>query len=252
MIINKIGFIVFLLLTMMAACQPSITSPEEVYPLKITFKNKVGTEDMQLGNTYQNAFGEPYTLSAFKYYVSNISLPSPAGSVQSLTPVYHLVDEATSTSKSFTIDLPYAHFTGFSFYIGVDSIRNVSGTQGGDLDPMKGMFWTWNSGYVMAKLEASSPVSPAPANSVSLHVGGFRTGENAVHKIDLAPSAGTSIQLSKERTTEIVIEADAATWFSGVHDLPIATNPLCHNPGALAVKFADNYSRMFKVIAVNN
>ncbi|WP_207495952.1 MbnP family protein [Aridibaculum aurantiacum] len=245
--------ILYLLLfvVMLWSCKPSVTSPEDTYQLKVTFRHKVGSQDMQLGNTYQNSFGENYTLSAFKYYVSNIVLPEGAGSTAAVNE-YRLVDEANASTKSFTINLPRNHFSGFSFLLGVDSVRNVSGTQSGDLDPVKGMFWTWNSGYVMAKLEGTSPVSPAPANSLSLHIGGFRTGENATRRIDLALPAGSMIHLSKNKVSEIVIEADASTWFQGVHDLPIASNPLCHSPGTLAVKFADNYSRMFKIVAVNN
>lgn len=239
------------LLVSLASCQPSITTPEDNYNLKLTFVNKVDTQKMQLGQTYQNAFGESYTLTGFKYYISNIGLAGE-NTGETTTNIYHLVDEAVPATTSFVITAPYSRFSRLSFFIGVDSIRNVSGTQSGDLDPAKGMFWTWNSGYVMAKLEGTSPASAAPANSVSLHVGGFRTGENTVRKIEPTIPAGATIQLSHNRTTEVVIEADAAKWFKGQHDLPISANPLCHNPGPLAVKFADNYSQMFKIIAINN
>jgi hypothetical protein len=53
--------------------------------------------------------------------------------------------------------------TGIRFLLGVDSARNVSGIQTGALDPARGMFWTWNSGYVMAKIEGSSPSAHVPA-----------------------------------------------------------------------------------------
>jgi hypothetical protein len=69
--------------------------------------------------------------------------------------------------------------------LGVDSIRNVSGIQTGALDPLKGMFWTWNSGYVMAKLEGSSESSNSAGNRFTYHIGGFRPGMNVLKTIDL-------------------------------------------------------------------
>ncbi len=36
--------------------------------------------------------------------------------------------------------------------IGVDSMTNVSGVMGDDLDPMWGMYWSWQSGFINAKI----------------------------------------------------------------------------------------------------
>ena len=47
-------------------------------------------------------------------------------------------------------------FLLFNSCLGVDSLRNVTGVQTGALDPAMDMYWTWNTGYVMAKLEAAA------------------------------------------------------------------------------------------------
>ncbi|MEZ4798230.1 MAG: MbnP family protein [Flavobacteriales bacterium] len=51
-----------------------------------------------------------------------------------------------------------------NFSVGIDSITNVSGVMGGDLDPTKGMYWTWQSGYINFKLESSK---------ITYHLGGY-------------------------------------------------------------------------------
>lgn len=235
------------------SCQKELSSATKTNTqLRISFLNKVDTGNLQLGSTYQNPFGEDLTISMFKYYVSNFRLRKADNSWTNVNDIYHLVDEADTASKTFMITLPIGEYTAISFYIGVDSTRNVSGTQSGDLDPLKGMFWTWNSGYVMAKIEATSTFSSAPNNNVSIHVGGFKTGENTVRQVAPGFPAGDVINLSPNKTSELVMSANLNTWFRGGHDLKVADNPVCTNAGELAVKFADNYTSMFKVVSIVN
>ena len=130
-------------------------------------------------------------------------------------------------------------FTKIEFLLGVDSIRNVSGIQTGALDPAKGMFWTWNSGYIMAKLEGESPLANAAGNRFTYHIGGFRFGINTVRKI--------SLNIANNQNNEIHINADINQWFKSKSEIRIAETNNCQTPGTLAVKFADNYANMFTI-----
>lgn len=214
------------------------------YNIRITFKSTVGNEDMQLGAIYHNAFGEEFTIRTFKYYISNIEFKRVDGKVIK-TGGYYLVNQADTASASFTIAVNDNRLSSISFLVGVDSMRNVSGTQTGDLDPAKGMFWTWNTGYIMAKLEAVSPASSNPNNNVTYHIGGFKNGEDVIRNV--------SLDLDKQHTcSEIIIQADAGKWFNAVHQLKISEHSACAGPGELAIKFADNYARMFKISEVKH
>jgi hypothetical protein len=154
---------------------------------------------------------------------------------------FYLVNEEDSLSK--TIELPAAvTIKSISFMVGVDSAKNVSGVQTGALDPVNAMFWTWNSGYVFAKLEGQSDVSTAPAHSFSWHVGGFRQKENALRTITLPLNKTFSSEQA-----DITINVNILKWFEAVHSLKINTTPICHQPGSLAMQIADNYSNMFSV-----
>jgi len=248
---TRVSIYIFLLVTALAGCQHEIENiPVVEYPLKLSFHNLAGADPLVLNTPYTNPFGEPVTITKFKYYISNISLVNVAGYETKLPNTYFLVDQETPSSTSFNVTTNDSEYKAIRFYIGVDSTRNVSGVQTGALDPANGMFWTWNTGYIMAKMEATSPVSTAPLQAVTYHIGGFKTGENVLRQITL--NLPEDVVLKTSATSEIIINADAMAWFKGVHDIKIATDPSCQDPGPLAMNIADNYARMFSVKAVKN
>jgi hypothetical protein len=213
-------------------------------PVKLVFNNMVDSMPVQLETVYKNPFGEDYSIRMFKYYISNIAIGKADGKTVHFDGSY-LVNEADSSTKTISLNLPATGLTSISFLLGVDSTRNVTGVQTGDLDPIKGMFWTWNSGYIMAKLEASSSVSTAPNNSVSYHIGGFRTGQQTARTITIPLQGGEG-----KKVNEIIIAANVNNWFSGVHNLPITEHSVCTTPGNLATQYADNYAKMFRLASI--
>jgi len=114
------------------------------------------------------------------------------------------------------------------------------------------MFWTWNSGYIMAKLEGSSPVSNQPDSRFEYHIGGFKNHENEVKKILLAFPGSETLDISSGKSSTVKITADANAWFDAVNPISIATNPVCSTPGSLAKLIAENYYHMFDVVNVEN
>jgi hypothetical protein len=213
--------------------------------LFIHFQNKAGNKILQSDSVYQNAFEETFSIRNFKYYISNIILKSD-GKTQSFPDKYFLVDNADTSSQQIELNTSLKNISSIQFLLGVDSINNVSGVQTGALDPAKGMFWTWNTGYVMAKLEGNSPVAHMPQHAFSYHVGGYKSNENVTREIVLQlPQA---LQCTKD--CNITIDADVLKWFNGVHEIKISETPFCHEPGTLATKLADNYANMFSIESV--
>lgn len=178
----------------------------------------------------------------FKYYLSGIVLYNGAAN-QAFPAQYFLVDEADSASKQLLLPTGLPRITAIGFTIGVDSLANVSGVQTGALDPAKGMFWTWNTGYVMAKLEGTAPVAQTPKHGFSFHVGGFAPGEQAARAVLLQLSTPADCSANGV----ITISADILRWFSGKNTISIASTPRCHEPGQLAMQLADNYANMFSI-----
>lgn len=212
----------------------------------------VNTSPMVLDTpTYTNPFGETYTITKFKYYISNLRLTGD-GPTAIEKESYHLVDQVLPGSFTFSFETEENTFSNLYFLIGVDSIRNVSGAQTGALDPLNDMFWTWNSGYVMAKMEGISPQSNQAGNIIEYHIGGFTGGNNVLKGISLALPPGKSVIIKQGQTSEITVEADFNKWWQTPNDVKIAVMPVCTSPGVLAKKVADNYSKMFTITNVVN
>jgi hypothetical protein len=241
----KIWFPALLLLWSLTSCQKDSSSESDTSPLTISFSLMAYGAPIDTSFQYTNFSGEKFNISSFKFYITAIAFSNETSNVSEKT-IYHLVDLAQSASQQFTVNLKAGQYNKISFSVGVDSARNVSGAQTGALDPTNGMFWTWNTGYIFAKLEGRSPSSPAPFQKLTHHIGGFRTGENAIRNVSLdAP-------FEVGRTKELVINADIQEWFDGAHQISIASNASVMSPGGIALRVADNYAGMFSVNKVVN
>jgi hypothetical protein len=224
------------------------SSDQSEINIVILFNAVVGDKQFFPDSTYTNSFGEDFSVSKFKYYISNIELENATtGKKKSIPNSYFLVDESDSSSKNILINVT-SNFTRISFLIGVDSVKNVGGAQSGALDPVNDMFWTWNTGYVMAKMEGTSPVSKQVHHKFEYHIGGFKGENNVLQRINIPiPSLENS---SDKKNFKLIIDTDINAWFHGSHNLPIAQNPVCTTPGLLAKQFSENYRNMFKVRSV--
>jgi len=213
--------------------------------IHLLFKSTVGDSALQTGIGYINAFGEPFAVRAFKYYISDIQLWYSNNSIYKLNIAPHLVSEMDSTSKQISFTAPEGKITSIQFLLGVDSITNTTGVQTGDLDPTKGMYWVWNTGYIMAKLEGTSAVAKTPGRQFTYDIGGYKSGENAARLISLSvPPASYQVTPGARN---IIVKADILTWFHGTTDVKISEQPMCHEPGKLAMNIADNYQHMFTI-----
>lgn len=244
-----VSFLCLLLLTGETACTKSSAPPPNTASLQLSFSNLVNGQPMVLRTAnYVNAAGESFNITMFRYYVSNFSLTTTGGEEITLTPEYFLVNEDKDSTKVINLqNLPSGTYRSITFLIGVDSARNNSGAQTGALDPVNGMFWTWNSGYVMAKLEGTSPVSTMPANLVEFHIGGFKGANNSLRRVQLTFPA--AVQLGQNGHADFKISADAYTWFDQPNRISFQQLPSCTSAGAQAAAIADNYKNMFTIQA---
>lgn len=248
-------FLYGLILSQLFSCTyhkgPEVVPVTPTGILSLHFTNFAGTDTLKLNQVFTNSSSENFTPTQFNYYISNIKLLAPNGTVLWAEPdSYHLLQQADLNSLKFNMNVPTGEYAQVTFLLGVDSLRNVSGAQSGALDPLNGMFWTWNSGYVMLKLEATSPVSPAVNNIVEYHVGGF-SGVNSVLKT-LTFTLPSVINMRKDLTSEVYFNTDLLKLFTQPVEISIATMPTVSMPGVNAKKLADNYADMFSVVLVIN
>ena len=237
----------------LTSCQKDVQSGAPgVYDLKISFKPTVDAAALVPGKTYQNAFGEDYSINTFKFYLHAVEFINTLdGSAYRLNSNDHfLIDLLDSSFSGLQLKIQVSAYNRIAFIVGVDSARNVSGAQTGDLDPAKGMFWTWNTGYIMAKLEGNSPLVATPNNVIQYHIGGFKASESALRKIVLDFPSSRTIQWKEGKKSDVLITANVNSWFKKTHDIRISDKAVSMTPGQLAIKIADNYSRMFTVVDI--
>src|SRR5690606_18580217 len=104
-------------------------------------------------------------------------------------------------------NVPAGYYVEIQYTMGVDSEKNVSGAQVGALSLSNGMFWDWNSGYIMLKAEGYSP--QAENNGFAFHLGGFSGADNIVTtKPTILTFSNDTIFIKKGRAPIVNIPAN--------------------------------------------
>lgn len=170
--------------------------------------------------------------TALKFYVSDIRFFNGEKPVASHGGIY-LADLETPGSLRIDCGQAIPPFDRVAFHLGIDSLTNTSGVMGGDLDPIKGMYWTWQSGYVYFKIEGTSGPGPDQNRPFTFHIGGYRHPSGALQEIRLDAHGGGDI------TVDIALDA-----------LPVLTDPGAvreiMSPGPKAREMAVWFASVFK------
>ncbi len=187
---------------------------------------------------YENNFGEKYTVSKLKYYISNIQFVTKQS--QNKSQNIFLID--ASKNDSISLETTNKNIIAIIFCIGVDSALNCSGAQSGALDPLNDMFWTWNNGYVMFKLEGKSASSTADNNRIEQHIGGYKGEYKTMRRIFLPIDEKYFL-----KNNTITIQMNVDKYWDGIK---IAEMPVIATAGLSAKKAADNFIKIFSVKAL--
>jgi len=111
-----------------------------------------------------------YTFNVLKLYLSNFQGKNSSGETSLLMPLALVDLEHPDTRNLGTIQQP---LSSISFNFGTDSLTNVSGVLDGPLDPINGMYWAWNSGYINLKAEGFFTDSLNNTIPFEFHIGGY-------------------------------------------------------------------------------
>lgn len=181
--------------------------------------------------------GDTLNFTTFKYYVSNIRLKKADGTWWTQPNSYFLLDLSTGTIPSIALSgVPHGEYTDIEYVLGVDSIKNVTGAQEGALSPALGMFWTWNSGYIMLKAEGISPNSGM--GSFAFHLGGFSGPENVV-TTKMHNFTGNNLSVTGNGHYQIHLKAAPQTLWATVGS--VSSNAMIHMPGSTAKIMATDF-----------
>lgn len=190
-------------------------------------------EKIVLEHPFIDPAGNSLNISLLKCYLGNFAFWKN-GKIVFSEKSYHLIDleDEHSLQLSFNFSGKTA-FDSLRFDLGVDSLTTMAGAMGGDLDPTKGMFWTWQSGYVNFKTEGVSSQSSARNGGFEFHLGGFLPPfQTARHiKVGAIPNPD-----------EARLDFDLTPFFQKIE---WQKNPNIMSPGAEAVRLMDILATSF-------
>lgn len=200
---------------LLAAC--GVDAPAGT-PVRVEISHLINGAPLIVGSesSASTAAGEAFTVSKLRYYLSNFRLRRADGSwfaaAQNAesSEGYQLIDAAVPASATFEIaNVPAGSYTGIEFLIGVDAARNHAGAQTGALDPTRGLFWSWKTGYIFFLFEGHSPQSASSGQTLTYHVGGDASAARTV----LLPLAPKPARVETRLVPTIHLKADVGRLF---------------------------------------
>jgi hypothetical protein len=155
-----------------------------------------GGRSIELNHEYKLKDSTRFNFSTLCFYVSNVGISSNSGEME--VKKIHLFD--LEEPSSFELFQTSESVRSIHFLLGTDSLTNVSGILDGPLDPIRGMYWTWNSGYINFKLEGNKTTGNS-LTDIEYHLGGYLPPYATSRRIHLDNSS-----LSKELKIEIHLD----------------------------------------------
>lgn len=232
-------------LTLIVGCKKHKEETDTVPTDTVTFQVKHLWQDslsFELNTDLVNPVtGDTLNFTNFRYYLSNIRLKNADGSWWVQPDSYFLLDLTNNTNPSVQLSgVPNGEYTEVSYVLGVDSLKNVSGAQSGDLSPALGMFWTWSSGYIMLKAEGLSPNSTS--GSFAYHLGGFSGSYNVV-STKTQSFGGNSLSVSGNGQCKVVVTAKPEKLWETYGS--VSGGSVVHTPGTDAKKLTKGFYGSF-------
>jgi hypothetical protein len=212
----------------------SIFAQEEKDSLRLQFHFKFNNASLNTNQSYISKQQDTLQIEVFRFYVSDIQIQfADATFLKSDT--NHLVDLEIPASQQMPLGLNNKKkIKKIIFSVGVDSLASVSGALSGDLDPAKGMYWAWQSGYINMKIEGKSARCKTRKNQFQFHLGGYLKPYKSLRTIALEPK--------DSNTLNIVV--DLASFFSEVSLSQINSVMI---PGKRTMQLSDTSVKMFAI-----
>jgi hypothetical protein len=200
----------------------------------ITFSPLYGEANLKTEQYYKLG-ADSVLIETLRFYISSIELMDQGRVVWAEKNSFHLIDLSSEATLKFCCFIPAnIRFTQLKFNSGIDSTTNVSGALGGDLDPTKGMYWTWQSGYINFKLEGKSNICKTRGNEFQLHLGGYQSPFNSLRTVTL--------NISNQDETKIILNVEQL-----LKTLDLSQQHHIMSPGAEAVQLSEKVLNTFSI-----
>lgn len=248
-----------ILAMLLFACDPLVppTPTDQNGKIKVEWELYAGDDRLTLNTgSYVTAGNDTITLDKFRYYISNIKLKKADGTYFTYprNDSYFLIDAQSAPSQIMElVGIPLGDYTEISFLLGIDSLKNYSPSAEhvGILSPDKGMYWTWNTGYIFWKLEGGFKQN----QKFVYHIGGAGYGgtSNNSRNIILPLTGANKLTISQDKKPEVHVRADVLKVFTGAEgNIDMGTTFEVMDFGRDATALANNAANMFSISLVHN
>ncbi len=197
---------------------------------KFGFKSVYGEHEIHFNEKIQVDSLIWITFSKVKFYVGNFRSYKQGYADSNQLNKYYLIDFSDSRKSDINIELK-AFSDSICFLIGTDSTVNVGGLFEGALDPINGMYWAWNSGYINTKIEGSSSIASSPNKKFEYHIGGYTS-----------PFRTTQEYCFKPNVNEVIFKVDLSKI---INSNLLVSEPSITIPGENAKIFAEKFKSTF-------
>jgi len=210
--------------------------------LWIQFQLTLDSQPVEIDKNYVTSkLKDSISFEAIRFYISNIEFFLDDEKTFSLEKKHHLIDLEKEKSMKVDLDADQEfNYNQIKFNLGIDSLTNVSGAFGGDLDPSNGMYWTWQSGYINFKLEGVTATCPARHHRFQYHLGGYQAPFPSMQKIELP--------ISNSDSKDIIINFAIDKFFNKIN---VKETYQIMSPNQEAVDLAKLVASIFSISKVN-
>ena len=176
-----------------------------------------------------------YSIDEFRFYVSNIIFITENGDrIIDKNSAHLLQIEGKKIPGLIFNHIDRDIIVAVRFTIGTDSLINVSGILDGDLDPILGMYWAWNTGYINTKIEGSL-IQNNQKTQFEYHIGGYLP--------PFQTSSEITLDVSKSKS-DINIRIDLDQFLNQAN---IESVPSVVIPGKKASELANHFKNSFSI-----
>lgn len=163
---------------------------------QLTLTVDVKVEDQLVSpNTPLLLNNQQVQLEQVRFYLSKFAFYKGDALIATDNTEAYLIDlESDSTRQLLFPGIDPKQVDRVTFLFGIDSITNTSGVMGGALDPMHGMYWSWQSGYINCKVEGT--IGSSKPKPFQFHLGGYAEPFAAAQTVSLNTSPNESFRLN--------------------------------------------------------
>jgi hypothetical protein len=242
----------FLILFVLVFCFSCSTneSKKQDETEKVTLEVQFFVKDtpLKLLQEYQNDLNQNYLLESFKFYLSNFEFESTSTNETFKVEDSYLLFSADREKNTFDREIlvKKGEYSKLNFSIGVDSIKNTSLDNTGDLDISNSMAWDWNTGYKFVVMEGkyyTDSSNLTVSTPLVFHIGQNQNYKKVSLSFDDMNDKGI-LSINNENTKKIILKVDLNDFFSSPNQIDFdEINNIMG--GGKSLLFSQNYENGF-------